>query len=61
MKINLGIDKGDAFMEAAYAPSGRAMCRGCNEKIEKGVLRLTNTVDADHFFHKEMHYHAECF
>lgn len=58
MRINLDI--GEAWMEAKYAPTGRASCKGCQNKIEKGGLRLTNIEDEDHF-HSEMHYHVGCF
>lgn len=47
-------------MEAKYAPTGRATCKRCENKIEKGELRLTNIADEDHF-RSEMHYHVDCF
>ncbi|CAK75488.1 unnamed protein product (macronuclear) [Paramecium tetraurelia] len=51
---------GDMFMTAAYAPSGRATCKGCQAKIGKDELRLSNVIDEDHY-HQEHHYHADCF
>lgn len=48
MKVSSGF--GEHTMEAAYAPTSRASCKGCGEKIEKGTLRLTNILDAfDHY------------
>jgi len=37
----------DYFIKAEYALSSRSTCRGCNEKIEKSVLRIALVVDID--------------
>ncbi|CAD8057083.1 unnamed protein product [Paramecium primaurelia] len=58
MKITTTL--GDMFMSAAYAPSGRATCKGCQAKINKEELRLSNILDDDHY-HQEHHFHADCF
>ena len=28
------------FLQTEYSPSGRAQCRGCQEKIAKQILRI---------------------
>ena len=58
MKLNL--DCGECWMEAKYAPTGKATCKRCHCLIEKGQLRMTNIEDDDHW-RSEMHYHGKCF
>jgi hypothetical protein len=38
------------------SPSARATCKGCNKKIEKGILRFAFTDD----FMQQQYYHLEC-
>ena len=48
------------YLEATYAPTGRAGCRQCKEKIGQGEIRLGVCFDDDHFSsHK--YYHMACF
>ncbi|CAD8067118.1 unnamed protein product [Paramecium sonneborni] len=58
--MKIACQLGDMFITAAYAPSGRATCKGCQGKIAKEELRLSNIVDEDHY-HQEHHFHADCF
>lgn len=40
MKLN------DSWLEASYAPSNRATCKGCHQKIGMKELRITCCSDA---------------
>ena len=44
-----------------YAPSGRASCKKCKEKIEKGDIRMTASKPGNGDFLMDMHYHPACF
>jgi poly [ADP-ribose] polymerase len=55
--------KGSAFPRAELAPSGRAACLGCGEKIKKGELRVAveREVDTGSFMAKRPGYlHPAC-
>jgi hypothetical protein len=39
--------KPEYYIAAELAPSNRAMCRGCEEKIAKGTLRIACVFDMD--------------
>lgn len=52
----------DEYLESSYAPTSRAGCRGCKEKIEKGLLRLSLITDfGDGNMLLQHHFHVECF
>lgn len=48
------------YIEASYAPSGRAKCRGCKAAIEKEAVRLGQIMEDDHF-NARYYYHVNCF
>ena len=48
------------YIEASYAPSGRAKCRGCKDTIEQGGLRVGQIMEDDHF-NARYYYHLKCF
>jgi hypothetical protein len=50
----------EEFIEAGYAPTGRAACRGCRGKIEKGDVRVGECMENDHFNARLWH-HLPCF
>ena len=50
----------DEYLEATYAPTGRAVCRQCKNKIEKGEIRMGLCMDDDHF-RSHLYYHLTCF
>ena len=52
----------DLPFRAEYAKSGRAACKKCKEKIDKGELRLAVMVQSPMFDGKVPHwYHPKCF
>ncbi|GBG24635.1 Poly ADP-ribose polymerase [Hondaea fermentalgiana] len=53
---------GDARFVTDYAKSSRSTCRKCNEKIEKGILRLAMMVQSTVRDGKDPHWHHfDCF
>lgn len=50
----------DEFIETGYAPTGRAACRRCKGKIEKGAVRVGECMESDHFNARLWH-HLICF
>lgn len=48
------------YIEASYAPTGRAKCKTCKDTIEKDSLRLGIIINDDHFGGKS-YYHPSCF
>ncbi len=50
----------DEYIETSYAPTGRAACRSCRAKIEKGEVRLGEIMEEDHF-NSRHYYHLACF
>ena len=48
------------YIEASYAPTGRASCKSCKSKIEKDSIRIGDILDDDHFNAKNW-YHLDCY
>lgn len=48
------------YLESSYAPTGRAACKKCKDKIEKDSIRMGILMDSDHFSAKNW-YHLDCF
>ncbi|KAI8477752.1 Poly [ADP-ribose] polymerase 1, partial [Branchiostoma belcheri] len=45
-----------------YAKSNRSACRGCSEKIDKGLVRISKKVDeGDQWGPKDLWHHVDCF
>lgn len=50
-----------ASISVEYAKSGRSICKGCNENIAKGVLRLGASAHDPRGFDSTKWYHIACF
>lgn len=48
------------YIEAGYAPTGRASCKGCKQKIVKESVRIGLCMNDDHF-NGRYWYHLNCF
>jgi len=48
------------YLQASYAPTGRAKCKGCKDTISEGYLRIGEILDDDHFNAKKW-YHWDCY
>lgn len=53
-------ENNNEYIEASYAPSGRARCRGCKDIIAKDELRMGQIMEDDHF-NARYYYHLHCF
>lgn len=51
----------EASVSVEYAKSGRSVCKGCNENIVKGALRLGASFHDPRGFDQTKWYHVECF
>ncbi|GJM93208.1 hypothetical protein PR202_ga09752 [Eleusine coracana subsp. coracana] len=52
---------GEASISVEYAKSGRSTCKGCNENIAKGALRLGASAHDPRGFDSTKWYHVACF
>lgn len=52
---------GEASVSVEYAKSGRSTCKGCNENIAKGALRLGASAHDPRGFDSTKWYHVACF
>nr|CAB3478230.1 unnamed protein product [Digitaria exilis] len=53
------LDEASLFVE--YAKSGRSVCKGCNENIVKGALRVGSSFHDPRGFDQTKWYHVQCF
>ncbi|KAF8751377.1 hypothetical protein HU200_012048 [Digitaria exilis] len=51
----------EASLSVEYAKSGRSVCKGCNENIVKGALRVGSSFHDPRGFDQTKWYHVECF